>query len=179
MNRNNKTQWITKTAVMIALLVVLQAVTKAFGQIVTGTCVNFILALSALTCGLSSAITIAVLSPFFAFLLGIGPAFLPIVPGVSLGNTVLVLVLWLILSRKNNESTLAKDILAVGIAALLKFAALYFLIIKIVLPLLSLNEKQAAAISASFSWPQLVTAVIGTTLAILVAPRIKKALKHA
>ena len=39
----NKTFWIAETAVMIALLVALQWVTKPLGQFVTGSCVNLVL----------------------------------------------------------------------------------------------------------------------------------------
>ena len=35
---NKKVRWITETAIMLALLVTLQAVTKGFGQLVTGSC---------------------------------------------------------------------------------------------------------------------------------------------
>ena len=35
---NKKVRWITETAVMLALLVALQALTKGFGQFVTGSC---------------------------------------------------------------------------------------------------------------------------------------------
>ena len=61
---------LTETAVMTALLIVLQAVTKPAGQYVTGTCVNAVLAVSVLAAGLWSGIAVALLSPLFAFLLG-------------------------------------------------------------------------------------------------------------
>ena len=83
---NKKTLWITETAVMIALLVALQWATKPLGQFVTGSCVNLVLGVSALVGGLWCGLTVALVSPFFAFLLGIGPAFLPIVPMVAVGN---------------------------------------------------------------------------------------------
>ena len=51
--------WITETAVMLALLVTLQALTKAAGQYVTGSCVNLILAVTALTAGLGSGAAVA------------------------------------------------------------------------------------------------------------------------
>ena len=41
---NKKIRWITETAVMLALLVSLQALTKPMGQWVTGPCVNTVLA---------------------------------------------------------------------------------------------------------------------------------------
>ena len=89
---NKKTLWITETAVMIALLVALQWATKPLGQFVTGSCVNLVLGVSVLVGGLWCGLTVALVSPFFAFLLGIGPAFLPIVPMVAVGNMVLVVI---------------------------------------------------------------------------------------
>ena len=59
---NKKVRWITETAVMLALLVALQALTKGFGQFVTGSCVNAVLAVTVLTAGLGSGIVVAVLS---------------------------------------------------------------------------------------------------------------------
>lgn len=173
---SNKTKWITKTAVMTALLVVLQAVTKGFGQYVTGSCVNFILAISTLICGFSSAITVAILSPFFAFMLGIGPAFLPIIPGICMGNMILVIVLWFFLTKNSPKATLARKTIAIFCGAFLKFALLNLLITKIILPLHPLNEKQVSVLSASFSWPQLATAAAGSVLAVLLWPRLKKAI---
>ena len=174
---NKKTKWITETAVMIALLVVLQAVTKSFGQFVTGSCVNFVLATAALIGGLSCGLTVAIVSPFFAFLLGIGPAFLPIVPGVSAGNAVLILLLWLLLGKKGPGIGTGTKVAAVAVAAVCKFLVLFSLIVKIILPMLSLNEKQIGVLSASFSWPQLVTALIGSTLAVLLWPRLSRAIR--
>ena len=50
---NQKIRWITQTAVMLALLVALQAITKPLGQLVTGSFVNAILALTVLLVGIS------------------------------------------------------------------------------------------------------------------------------
>ena len=65
-----KLLWMTETAIMLALLVTLQALTKGFGQLVTGTCVNAVLAVSVLVGGLGTGLTVAVVSPVLAFLLG-------------------------------------------------------------------------------------------------------------
>ena len=64
-----KVLWITETAVMLALLVTLQALTKPMGQLVTGSCVNAVLAISVLLVGMSSGITIALISPVCAICL--------------------------------------------------------------------------------------------------------------
>ena len=169
-----KTVWIVRTAICLALLIAVQFFTRSFGQLATGSCVNLVLAVSALIGGVWSGITVAVISPFCAYLLGIGPAFLPIVPMVAVGNMVLVVILHLLASR---DKIATRSYLAVAVGAATKFLALWLLIVKLVLPTLGLAEKQVAAISASFSWPQLVTAAIGGVLAVTIAPLIRKALR--
>ncbi|MBR5572267.1 MAG: hypothetical protein IKV99_06475 [Oscillospiraceae bacterium] len=169
-----KTLWIAETAVMIALLVALQGLTKPAGQFVTGSCVNLILGVSTLVGGLWCGLTVALLSPFFAFLLGIGPALIQIVPAIAVGNIVLVLVLWLICRKAKKLSPLHYG--GAVVASVCKFAALYALVVLLLLPLLGLPEKQVAMMSAMFSWPQLVTALIGSFLAVTVSPVIRKAL---
>ena len=170
----SKTLRITESAVMTALLVALQWATKPMGQFVTGSCVNLVLGISVLVGGVACGAVVALVSPFFAFLLGIGPAFLPIVPMVAIGNLLLVVLLHCLTDRRKLRP---RNYGAVALAALVKFGALYGLIVKLVLPFLGLPEKQAGIISASFSWPQLVTALIGGSLAVTIAPMILKALK--
>ena len=92
--------WLTETAALTALLIILQTVTKPAGQYVTGSCVNAVLAVSALAVGVGSGLTVALLSPFFAFLLGIGPQLLPIVPSIAVGNLVFVLILGLLAGER-------------------------------------------------------------------------------
>lgn len=173
---NKKVKWVAETAVLLALLVVLQAVTKAGGQFLTGSCVNLILGIAALVAGLWSGVTVAVLSPFFAFLLGIGPQNLAIIPAISLGNLVLVVVLHLLARRA--QGPIWRRGLAVVAAAVAKALVLYLVVVQLLCTLLSLPEKQVGVFTAMFSWPQAVTALIGGTLAMLLAPVIRKGLKH-
>ena len=63
-----KTIWIAQTAVCLALLLAVQFVTKSLGQFVTGSCVNLVLAMAALSGGLWSGVAVAVLSPFCCLL---------------------------------------------------------------------------------------------------------------
>ena len=68
--------------------------------------------------------------------------------------------------------------IALIVGAILKFAALYLGIVKFAVPvLLALPEAKAAVVGAAFSWPQLITAVIGGFIALLIVPTLKKALK--
>ena len=96
---NRKVLWITETAVLLALLVSLQAITKPLGQMVTGSCVNAVLAIAVLVAGMSSGITVALISPIFAFLFGIAPNFITILP-IMIGNVCFVVLLGLIAGKK-------------------------------------------------------------------------------
>jgi len=176
MNNKNRIRWIAETAVFIALLVTLQAVTKSMSQFITGSMVNLVLIASTLVSGFASCLTVAAISPFFAFMLGIGPKFIALVPFVALGNIVLVLV-WGMICKKGLETKNMISALVVG--AVLKFAVLYGGIVRFAIPtLLALPEKQAAVMGANFSWPQLVTAALGGFLAMLITPTLRKALKR-
>ena len=171
----NKTFWIAETAVMIALLVALQWATKALGQFVTGSCVNLVLGVSTLVGGVWCGAVMALVSPFCAFLVGVGPAKLAIVPFIAVGNLVLVLVLHFIAGGKPLG---LRSYLAVAAAAVCKFVVLFLLVTRVAIPALNLPEAAASAMSASFSWPQLVTAAIGGVIAVTIAPAIRKALKR-
>lgn len=174
--KKSKILWITQTAVMLAVLLVLQTVTKPAGQIVTGSCVNAVLAITALCVGLSSGLCVAILSPFFAFLLGIGPAFFPLTPAVALGNIVYVVILALLGGKK--DASFVKMVIGMVIGAVCKFGALYLVVVKgvVVLMASSLKEPQIKTFSTMFSTPQLVTALIGGAVACAIAPLLKKAL---
>lgn len=174
---NPKVLRITETAAMTALLVVLQAVTRPAGQFVTGSCVNAVLALTALLAGLWSGAAVALLSPFFAFLLGIGPQLLPIVPAIAAGNLVFVVLLWALTRRRRGAPPL-RQVPAWLIAAFGKFAALYILVVQILCRVLPLQQPQIDTFSAMFSWPQLVTALIGGAIALLLMPVLRGALRR-
>lgn len=172
---SKKTLWLCRTAVMIAVLVALQFVTKPLGQFVTGSCVNMVLVVATLCGGLWCGFTVALISPFAAFLVGVGPALIQIVPAISVGNIVLVLVYAFV--YKKLDRAWVRECAAVIAAAVLKFAALYLVVVKLLLPVLGLAEKQVAVMSVMFSWLQLVTALIGGMLGIVVSIPVKKAMK--
>ncbi len=167
-----KTLWLVQTALLVALLVVLQAVTAAGGQFVTGSCVNAVLAVSVLACGLARGLTVALISPFMAFLLGIGPALIYIIPAIAVGNTVFVLLLYLLYSK--NVWT---QVAALFAAAVTKFMVLYSLVAVLLCNILPLKPMQIKTFQTMFSWPQLVTALIGGTVALAIVPIIKKAIR--
>ena len=170
-----KILWITQTAAMLALLVVLQWLTKPFGQYVTGSCVNAVLAVAVFMGGFWSGAAVAIISPFVAFLFGIGPQLLPIVPAIAVGNLVFAGALHLICRFiPGLPGTLA----AWFVAAVLKFGTLYLLVVQFLCRVLPLKQPQIDTFTAMFSLPQLVTALIGGGIAFLIIPVLKKALRN-
>ena len=179
---NKKIRWITETAVMLALLVTLQALTKPMGQLVTGSFVNAVLAVTALVAGLASGITVAVISPVLAYVLGIAPQVLT-VPAIMVGNCVYVVALYFIAGKDSKQ--LVRQVAAWVVAAGAKFAALYAIVVWLICGVLSksllesgmMKPPMLKMLPATFSWPQLFTALIGGAVALLIVPVLRKALR--
>ncbi|MEG0091019.1 MAG: hypothetical protein RSA20_04300, partial [Oscillospiraceae bacterium] len=135
--KNTKTLKIVQTGIFLALLIVFQVTTKSLGQLVTGSLVNFTLIGSVLAVGLWGGLAVAIVSPVLASLLGIGPAFVQLVPMIMLGNAVIVVVYFVIL-QKAKTSSKDKDLLvwvaAIVAGAVAKFVTLYFGMVKLVIP---------------------------------------------
>ena len=98
------------------------------------------------------------------------------------GNTVFVVLLRVITGGKSEP--IGTQITAWLVAAVAKFAVLYVLVVKIICglasaPLLAagtLKEPMLKMLPTMFAWPQLVTALIGGGVALLIAPVLRKAL---
>ena len=181
-----KILWIAETAVMLALLVTLQAATKPLGQLFTGSCVNAVLAITVLLVGLRSGITIALVSPLCAYLFGIAPNLVTVLP-IMIGNVCFVVLLRLIAGTRNKP--IWRQPIALLAAAGTKFAVLYFLVVKVICGIASgalLGKKLGDVIVLAppmlkmlptmFAWPQLFTALIGGAIALLTVPPLRKAL---
>lgn len=179
-NAGKTALWITRTAVFLALLVAVQFLTRNFGQLVTGSAVNFILVACALIAGLSSGATVAVISPFLAKLFGIGPLW-EFIPIIALGNVVITVVFSLVLGHARRRDGLVKYALwitAIVTGAAAKFLVLYLGIVKILIPMMSsIPAPQAEKLSAMFSATQLFTALIGGVVAMLLVEPIRTAVQ--
>ena len=183
---NKKIRWITETAALLALLVTLQAVTKPLGQMVTGSCVNAVLAIAALFVGMSGGITVAIVSPLCAFLLGIAPNFVTVLP-IMIGNVCFVVLLRLIAGKSHRP--VWKQPVALVAAAGAKFTVLYVLVVKVICGVASgallgkklgdvvvLAPPMLKMLPAMFTWPQLFTALIGGGVALCIVPVLRKAM---
>ena len=173
MSNKEKTLLIARTAIFIALLIALQAVTASLGNIVTGPVVNLMLIISVMTCGLASGLYVAVFSPVIAKFLGIGPLW-SLIPFIAVGNMSLV-SLWHFIGNRNAKSKYLAYVAALVCASVVKFLVLYVGIVRIAVPIiLGLPEQQAAVISVMFSIPQLINPIVGGVFAIILLPTLKK-----
>ncbi len=186
-----KLLWITETAAMLALLICLQWAgsripTPLTKQLVTGTMVNCVLVVTVLVAGRSSGVTVALVSPVFAYMLKVAQVFTS-VPIIMAGNLCYVLLLSLLLGKSLRP--VWKQPVALATAATAKFSVLYLLGVKLAGGLLfgSLTGKSLAGnelmsqkilkqLTNMFSWPQLVTAFFGGLVALLIVPVLRKAL---
>ena len=190
---SKKIRWITETAVMLALLVCLQWVgsfvpDQMTKQLITGTLVNCVLAVTVLMVGLSSGITVALISPICAFVFGIAPNFITVLP-IMVGNSCYVALLYFIIGQTRAFGW--QQPAALACAAVVKFGVLYVLVVKVICGVASgalLGKKIGSIVVLAppmlnmlptmFAWPQLVTALIGGGIALLIVPVIRKALKR-
>lgn len=188
---HQKIRWITYTAAMLALLICLQALGSLIPdqmtkQLVTGTCVNATLAVTCLIVGMSSGLTVAVISPVCAFLLGIAPNFITVLP-IMVGNACFVAVV-LLLSKAGHWALWCR-IAAVILGAAVKSGVLYLLVVQLICgvaadhllgqklgQIVLLAPPMLKMLPVMFGWTQLVTALAGGTLALLITPVLRRAL---
>lgn len=180
-NQHKAIRFLCETALGVALVVIAQLAGKLFpagavvigplsvSQLITGSLVNCVLFVFAARTGALAGICIGLFSSLLAFLLGIGPALVQVVPVIACGNALLA-GLFGLSCRKNWRQGVAM-VTCAGI----KCAFLWAAVPAVIASLGTVPEKQAAVMSAMFSWPQGVTALIGGALALLILPRLKKA----
>ena len=142
------------------------------------------LAVTVLFVGIYGGITVALISPIFAFLFGIAPNFVTALP-IMVGNTCFVVLLKLITGK-----AVWRQSVALVVAAGAKFGVLYLLVVKVICGIAAdrlLGQKIGSVVvlappmlqklPAMFTWPQLVTALIGGGVALLIMPVLRKALR--
>lgn len=184
MKRENKAlNFLCRTAMGVALVVLAQLLGKvipsaaiSFGplslsQLITGSLVNCVLFVFAAQAGALSGVCIGLISSMLAFLLGIGPSLVQVVPVVACGNAILAGIFGLSCRKAWNR------IASMVGCAVIKCAFLWIAVPAVIAGVGTVPEKQAAVMSAMFSWPQGVTALVGGTLALVIIPRVAKAVK--
>lgn len=154
----DKANLLTKAAVLLAIAMVFQ-ITR-MGQYATGTGINAVLITAVGVCGLPWAAAIGFMTPMLAVLLGVQPpATIVLVPFIIAGNIVYAALFRIL---KNNNIYIG-----VVAAAFAKFVLLYTAANIIV-------SRLPAPIKLAFSFPQLITALAGGAIAIVILRMAKK-----
>ena len=177
-----KVKYITVTAVMIALCILVQLFKNpafVYMTYCTGALINLILIIDTLYCGLTSGTILAVITPVTSFIITGSPllsAVPAIIPCIMAGNEIIVLFAWFI-RRKKYELNLLPICLVAGSFA--KAGAMTLLIVNWVLPQFGsdLPAKLVKLAKVTYSTTQLVAALLGTFLACIIWPIVKIAFK--
>lgn len=185
-NAKFNASWLTRTALALALVVLSQFIGKmipagavilgpvSVGQIITGSLVNLMLIMSVLLIDIKAGVTVGILSAILATLLGIGPIFPIITPAIAAGNAILVIIVGLgyNASQGKNLGRLA----GIALGAVAKCGFLWYTVPKLFAFIPEIKPPQAVALGIMFSWPQLITAMIGGLIAMAIYPVVKKAI---
>jgi hypothetical protein len=162
----NKVEALKKTAIFSILLgiaIIMPAIVHQ--QMITGPIVNATLFLATFLLAPEIAIFVGLLPSIIALSSGLLPAPLaPMVPFIMISNSILILVFYYF--KKKNFW------IAIFIASILKFLFLYstsFLVIDLLL-----KKELAKQVSLMMSWPQLLTALVGGTIAYILLKVLKK-----
>lgn len=160
--KNDKVYFLTKASMLLAVALLFQFI--KLGQYFTGTGINATLVIAASLCGPVWAGAIGMLTPLSALVLGVlPPAILPIVPFIIASNILYVIAFYFL--RNKNEYV------AIGAAAIVKFALLYIVVNYFI-------TKVPAPIKIAMSFPQLITALTGGILAVLILRVVKHLQKN-
>ena len=149
---------ISRTAILLSIALVFQM--GGFPQFITGPLVNTVLYLAAMIVGWQGGIIIGFFTPVIAAMRGIlPPPLTPLIPFIALGNTMLVMVFFLLKSKNK--------IAGIIIASVVKFLVLVSAV--------KLLVQVPPAIARMMSFPQLVTALAGGFVALLIMNILKRA----
>ena len=165
MGNNTYLRTLARGSVLLTMAIVAQEIRlflplpPLLSIIVIGTMLNAIMVMAVRYASLTSAIIISAILPLFAFMQGhvIIPLMIPV---IFLGNFVLVLVC---------DKFWGKGIII--LAPVLKTVTLYMLS-RVLLSMLGLQNKVVDAILLGMGWPQLITAILGIILAMQLEKRL-------
>lgn len=158
------TRRIVLTGLMLALTLVFQMLRffipmpSQLSIFIIGTLVNATLLVTVVLLGLGSGTIICVAAPMVAFFQG-HIAFPWMVPIIAIGNFTIILIYYLFHSKAKGTAVLLSS-----------FTKFVFLLISTrwFIGLLEVPAKPAQVLSYAFSWPQLITALLGGIVSISV-----------
>jgi hypothetical protein len=168
----NKTLFLARTALLLAVAIAFQIFGKfiPYNNFIVGPVVNAVLLIATAAAGVWSGISISVIAPLVSAITNkapIAPLVLGFSPFIIIGNIIIVLAFHFL--RKKNA------VISVAVGSVLKFGFLYAAI-SVFTSVVEMKPQVAATLTGLFSWPQLVTALIGGALALVILKLAGKSL---
>ncbi len=168
------TRNIARTGILMALLFVVQLIGTIIpapaNSFVVGPLVNACILVATVALGIWGGVAISVIAPFSSLFLnhaGMAPVLIAFAPIIAIGNILFALIFFM-LYKKNN-------VVKVALSSILKFAFLWGAII-LFLNITNTTGKVATTLSFLFSWPQLITAIAGGAVALIIIKALGKTL---
>lgn len=167
------TRFLTRTAILLALTVAVQMAGRAIpapaNSFIVGPLVNACILISTAFVGLAGGIIISVLAPFTSLINNhapIAPVLLLFAPLIAVGNSILALFFHYL----KNKS----QVMGILLGAVVKFGFLFGAIRVFVELKGDIKPPMANNLITLFSIPQLITALLGGVIAIVVVKALKK-----
>lgn len=173
-----KTRQLTLTALLLTLCIASQFL-KNTSVYLTGPVINCILILAAVFCGLWSAVVLSLITPLTSWLITGSPlmsAIPLIVPCVMAGNIILTVSVWASIRKSHRtQNLLLGTLLGAAFKAAFMGSTISLLLLPLLGPATGLPAPALTAARVTFSLTQLITALLGGALSVLIVP----ALEHA
>ncbi|QAT38905.1 ECF transporter S component [Clostridium sp. JN-9] len=168
-----------RTSLFLALAIVIQIMGKNFpeiNQFLVGPVINAILILTAFMCGTAWGVSLGVLTPVLAWLTGqLAAPLAPFIPFIMIGNAIFVIFY----GSLRNYKSYGKYI-GIASGAFFKYLFLSLSASKLVNVFkLAIPKKIADKLVVVMGTPQLITALIGGFLAVLLIEILKKRNVHS
>lgn len=174
----NSTQKLVRASILLALCIVIQFIGKTFpviNQFFVGPIVNAVLLISVFYCGTLYGVAIGALTPIMAFLVGqLASPMMPFIPFIMIGN-----ILYVLLFSPFVKKSVPSKCMGIILGSVVKFAFLYGSALKLV-PLFKIGFKPVVYKKLVFMMgiPQLITAIIGGIIAIVIIAIMKNKVNH-
>lgn len=179
MTKNTYVQKITRTAVLLAVILVIQCF-KNFSVWISGPVVNAVLIIAVLGAGLWSGILLSVISPITSYLITGAPIMaltkFTLFPVIMLGNIAIVVGVYIFMNR--GKLGLVFGMFAGSVVKwLVMWAAVSLLVFPAFADVIAGKPALVTALTWTFTHFQLIAALIGSVIAYLIWIPLKKFLK--
>lgn len=158
------------TCAALLAICLLSTYLKTLAVYITGPIVNACIILATIFCGLLGGILLSIATPVAAYFIASSPitqAVPLIVPMIMLGNCVLALAVWIFYHKLHFRLHMEAGLI---VGSLAKAAFMWLIIVRVILhSSLAIDALGAnlALARGTFSVPQLITALIGSALAVI------------